>query len=349
MKSFVIRELNPKVDILLVNDQGGNRGEFYKQILDNLGYEYNYWSVLESNGLDRTVIEAGNWNTVVIFGQEANTLPGGDYTADSLWVPFLEGGSDTLPRCMLYIDQDYFCAHRGDYGCDFDSSLGPGEFMYDYFGVRSATSDGYPEPDLFKFIDPVTAGTFLYQTFSIYPESISVYPYADYISPHSSAVALFSVSDQDTCGVRYSGGNFRTVFLPFILEAAIDPLTKEPIPQADTLIHNILRWFGTKDSLSVIRGSASISSIPQKFDLDQNYPNPFNASTQIKYALPKDCYVKLGIYNILGQKVATLVDGEQKAGYKIARWDAGSLTSGIYFYTLQAADFGQARKMLLLK
>ncbi len=88
---------------------------------------------------------------------------------------------------------------------------------------------------------------------------------------------------------------------------------------------------------------------PSGFCLSQNYPNPFNPITHIRYALPKDCQVKLEVYNILGQKVATLVDGEQKAGYKTARWDAGSFSSGIYFYHLQAGDFVQTRKMILLK
>jgi len=91
------------------------------------------------------------------------------------------------------------------------------------------------------------------------------------------------------------------------------------------------------------------SKIPVKYGLAQNYPNPFNPVTEIKYALPKHCEVKLEIFNILGQKIATLVDEKQKAGYKTARWDAGSLSSGIYFYRLQVGDFVQTRKMVLIR
>lgn len=90
-------------------------------------------------------------------------------------------------------------------------------------------------------------------------------------------------------------------------------------------------------------------SLPQMFGLSQNYPNPFNPITEFKYALPKDCHVRLEIHNILGQRVATLVNGKQKVGYKAARWDASPFASGIYFYRLQAGDFTQTRKMILLK
>ena len=89
--------------------------------------------------------------------------------------------------------------------------------------------------------------------------------------------------------------------------------------------------------------------LPARYSLAQNYPNPFNAITQVKYALPRDCVVRLEVYNIIGQKVATLVQGHQQAGYKVARWDASSLSSGIYFYRLQTSDFVQTRKMVVLK
>ncbi len=89
--------------------------------------------------------------------------------------------------------------------------------------------------------------------------------------------------------------------------------------------------------------------IPKGFILYQNYPNPFNMETEISYDLPKASYVRLEVYNILGQNVISLVDGKQKAGYKTAKWDASSLSSGTYFYKLKAGDFVQTRKMVLLQ
>jgi len=95
--------------------------------------------------------------------------------------------------------------------------------------------------------------------------------------------------------------------------------------------------------------SDEVNEFPTEFTLSQNYPNPFNPITDISYVLPKDCHVRLDIHNILGQKVTTLVDGKQKAGYKTVRWDASTLSSGIYFSRLQAGDFEQTRKMVLIR
>ena len=91
-------------------------------------------------------------------------------------------------------------------------------------------------------------------------------------------------------------------------------------------------------------------TLPNRFTLEQNYPNPFNPSTVIAYALPKEARVTLEIYNLLGQKVGTLVDELQYAGSHEFRWNAGSLSSGVYFLHLKA-DGAQvaARKMVLLK
>jgi len=96
------------------------------------------------------------------------------------------------------------------------------------------------------------------------------------------------------------------------------------------------------------------SAIPQEFSLSQNYPNPFNPETEISYGLPRDCYVKLAIHNVAGQKVNTLVDERQSAGYKTIYWngrdDKGKeVASGIYFYKLEAGNFTESRKMVLIK
>jgi hypothetical protein len=89
--------------------------------------------------------------------------------------------------------------------------------------------------------------------------------------------------------------------------------------------------------------------IPIKFELSQNYPNPFNPTTQIRYSIQKNEMVTLKVYNVLGQEVAVLVNGQQKAGSYIADFNASKLASGVYMYKIQAGDFSLTKKMLLLK
>jgi hypothetical protein len=88
---------------------------------------------------------------------------------------------------------------------------------------------------------------------------------------------------------------------------------------------------------------------PASYSLSQNYPNPFNPSTTIRYGLPQRGDVSLVVFNTLGQQVATLFDGNQDAGYHEVRYDASCLASGVYFYRIQAGDFVQSRKLLLLR
>ena len=91
------------------------------------------------------------------------------------------------------------------------------------------------------------------------------------------------------------------------------------------------------------------SSVPSSYLLSQNYPNPFNPSTTINFQLPETRHVKILVYNILGQQVAKLVDKELNAGsYKVS-FDASQLSSGIYLYSINAGDFTDVKKMMLLK
>jgi hypothetical protein len=95
-------------------------------------------------------------------------------------------------------------------------------------------------------------------------------------------------------------------------------------------------------------------TIPVSFELKQNYPNPFNPETYIDYALPEASNVRLYIYNVLGQKVKTLVDGFQEAKLHTVRWDGSNdkglqVPSGIYYYRLQTSEFSQSKRMLLLR
>lgn len=89
--------------------------------------------------------------------------------------------------------------------------------------------------------------------------------------------------------------------------------------------------------------------VPDEVSLSQNYPNPFNPTTTIEYAIPEDLEVRLEIYNVLGQRVTTLVDESRRAGTHNVEWDASEFASGVYIYRLQAGDKTITQEMTLVK
>jgi hypothetical protein len=93
----------------------------------------------------------------------------------------------------------------------------------------------------------------------------------------------------------------------------------------------------------------TMTALASEFQLRQNYPNPFNPSTTIRYGLPNRSHVTLTVYSSLGQQVALLQNGELEAGYHEVKFDGNGLSSGVYFYTIEAGSFVQTRRLLLLR
>ena len=117
-------------------------------------------------------------------------------------------------------------------------------------------------------------------------------------------------------------------------------LTNQP-----TAVSN--NWFGypfPPDDVEQIN-----NLIPDKCALEQNYPNPFNPATKIRYSIPEYSYVTLKVFNLLGEEIETLFNGEKMPGVYEASFDASNLSSGIYFYSLQTRDFSSTKKMILLR
>lgn len=119
-------------------------------------------------------------------------------------------------------------------------------------------------------------------------------------------------------------------------------------------IHNTnftdIQWPGT----TWINDQTDQAGVPTQFRLEQNYPNPFNPETTIRFSLPRAFQVKLEIYNMLGQRVRSLVNGQLNAGVYTAKWDGNddlgrSLSSGVYFYRIEAGRFASTQRMVLMK
>ena len=123
----------------------------------------------------------------------------------------------------------------------------------------------------------------------------------------------------------------------------------------DSFSHPNFGWHtftSINNSLKVIKNTEKI--IPQVCTLYQNYPNPFNPITNLKYELPEDSYVRITIYDMLGNVINNLVKSNQSSGYKSIQWNATNnqgqpVSAGVYLYSIEAGDFRQTKKMILLK
>lgn len=109
-----------------------------------------------------------------------------------------------------------------------------------------------------------------------------------------------------------------------------------------------------KSTLTGVETGFGIIEIPKEYELVQNYPNPFNANTEIGFALPKEAHVRLSIYNLLGEKITTLVDEDRKAGRYKVRWDGtdskkNPVSSGVYIYRMEAGNFKAQKRMSIVK
>jgi hypothetical protein len=142
------------------------------------------------------------------------------------------------------------------------------------------------------------------------------------------------------------------------LDSAFYPPGGEWIWSSDTGVFGEIKPAWNGPHCYTVAGGAAVSergdALPTSFALSQNYPNPFNPTTEINFDVPTRSYVNLAVYNVLGQKVNTLVNEELAPGPYTADWDGTAadgtpVASGIYFYRMEADNFVQTKKMMLLK
>jgi polyhydroxybutyrate depolymerase len=172
------------------------------------------------------------------------------------------------------------------------------------------------------------------------------------------SVPLPDIDTTDGCTVmKYSymnsQGVARVVFYKIINGGHTWPGWKAVIPALGLTNRDINGsqeiWNFVKNFDIVVGVSEKHQTIPNNFSLSQNYPNPFNPSTTIKYQIPELSFVILKVYDVLGNEIATLVNEEKTAGTFEITWYAENLSSGVYFYRLQAGSFVETKKMILMK
>ncbi len=139
-------------------------------------------------------------------------------------------------------------------------------------------------------------------------------------------------------GIIHRTGTYNTATLEF-------PLYYVEEPASYSILHTILEEFG-EVRVDIDDGDVPL---PEETSLLQNYPNPFNAQTVFTYLLSEAGYIEISVYNILGQRVATIAEGEKPAGEYSVTWDAARLPSGIYFARLKSGQDARTVKLLLLK
>ncbi|GEM_PF-1789792 len=167
-----------------------------------------------------------------------------------------------------------------------------------------------------------------------------------HITNGRDTVRLFIDQDTDLDGWTPPAGKFNLV-------AVVDQYTSASPPDDNYSLRPRMQ----SDFIPVTAIGGETRAVPLHFSLSQNYPNPFgerrahggNPSTAILYQLPASCRVHLTVYNTLGQKVKELINRRQEPGVYRVNFDGSHLASGIYFYRLQAGDFVQIRKMILLR
>ena len=198
---------------------------------------------------------------------------------------------------------------------------------------------------------------------------------ASIVGPNVDAIFKVDLTTGDTTIVGHTGLGKRTNALIFDENGNLygligteselnDFVSINPANGVGTIIgsvgfNHILGLAYAETGVTSVEGENEGDIIPAEYVLKQNYPNPFNPATRIEYSLPVSSEVKLVVYNLLGQEVATLINEEQSAGSHSIQWNASDangtrLSSGIYFYELKAAgtngnNFQQVKKMILLK
>jgi hypothetical protein len=173
-------------------------------------------------------------------------------------------------------------------------------------------------------------------------------------------ISQFAVSGSNVFGVVYNAGVFISTDLGVTWNPVNDGLPQSPplecLAVGEDYIFTGASHSGSNDGLVYYRPlSQMITNVEEKiniatrFQLEQNYPNPFNPSTTIRYAIPEASFASIKVYDVLGNEVVTLVNEEKSVGSYEVNFNSNGLSSGIYFYTINAGSFVETKKMILMK
>lgn len=322
---------------------------------------FDYWSS-PSDGTGELPTLLALYNDILVAD--------GSFPARNVY-PALKGRLDaattTNQVAVFFNSQDYGCYIQS--ACA-DTTFSAGSLELDYFGVsKIGTQDLPPTNREFRIIpqaDTVTNylinwGTSKNSTLWYDPTfELGFAGYQDAITMRAEAKALFKDGGTNVVGGKYITTKTRAMFASFDIGAlqfrsdtaktvAQDSVAYAWVP---TDVGSVAAAFFNAHKVTSVQPFSGI--VPGEFQLGQNYPNPFNPSTTIEYKVPVRSNVEIAIFNILGQKVATVINDMHEAGSHRATWNGRDLSgklasSGVYFYSLKAGSFEQVKKMMLMK
>ncbi len=338
---------------------GDSVNAFYERAL--LGYTYAYADHSCPNCYPQNQVrlqEMGRYSAVIVHSEDLRGNRSLGASGDSTyWAVkrYLDYGGKAIIEGRRNLS-------AGDDGAWTPRGFLPGDVPYDYLKVESAVVppwsslydrteefigafgqiSGYPDLKVDSMrVAQVSSGL----------ELLGRVPGVGYIDSLMAGEILYtfnsvfdtSASDGKPVAFRHLGGDHEVIFFDF-------PLYFIQEPEATAVLHQALSDLGMYPSSVEDEESGVVAS----FSLGQNFPNPFNAETIIEYSLPQAGRVEIAVYNILGQRVRTLVDEFQTAGRKRVAWDGRNnrgeeVSSGIYFYRIEAGELTKTKKMLLLR
>ena len=312
---------------------------FYREIGTWRGaghtFVYNYGKAIEAGKISFESVRSKQLSLV--------SLP--KYTA----IFRICGDQSTVDSSITPIEQDSLKAYLEQGGCLFISGS---ELGWD-LSNKGSTADKAFYNNYLKAVyvaDDAGVETVAGETGSIFANQSFQFAqtyevdYPDEITAYGGSSVVLRYTNNKVAGVQYAG-TFGTsvvagkvIYIAFPLESTASDTAFNAI-----IAKNMAAFFG----ISSIHNTAG--NIALTYSLAQNYPNPFNPSTNISFSLAKTSIATLKIFDVLGKEVATLVNEEKPAGeYKI-QFNAGNLSSGIYFYTLRAGSFSETKKIILMK
>ncbi len=331
--SFYVKIGNPNV--LLVDDDAGANYEFYFSGPMSLAKIYsNSWDVFNQGSPSYAEV-LKKYQTVIWFtgDDKKNSLTISEQLA---LAEFLESGG----RLLL-------TGQNIGYDLITDGSAADSLFFTNYLqaelikdSLQATMMMGFPS-------DPITSGLFLNIDARIGGAGNQTSPSA--IRPVGNATAILKyLPSQSVAGIRWLNETTgsRLVYLSFGYEGISGPYANS----AEKFLSYILTWLSGSTEIKIIDNA----TIPEKYLLEQNFPNPFNPATQIKFHLPKEEFVTLSIYNLMGQKIKDLIAEKLPPGIYEKSWDGTSdlgdqLASGIYLLKLKSGSFSSVKKLILAK